>query len=543
MKFFLFSYLFKVTALTHAFSQPLKSFRPFDWVLYKAAGSITSFTEGYTFIYVGTSSGGIKRFNVYGNYFDNPISTAQGLESNIINAVHFDKKTGFLWASTPDHIQYSFSREGDWFSKAFRDIGLSKYDKVTQIGSSDSYIWLKARSSYVKLDHSSGMMVGIYPVPDEINILWSSGEYNKYHESNDDFTNFVVLDGWMLNGDELIDPIGNRKRITTVLFTQYGNVLLGSENGVVFYGSKTMETFTPILSDIINDDVLSLHLDNYYLWIGSQNYLSSKGISKLDVKSLESFPFSFEETINMQPSSIYSLISVNNEIWAGGEGIVLYYNGGKNFWKTLDQSRGIPDGIIWDMCLSDRYLWMGSSRGLKRLEIATHTVDLIGIEQYFNNTQVYSIENINNDIWIGSKSGLYIYSKNDPKLINAFSLQKKEELINNLFNFTIIQQNDNQVYVAGDMGVAKFDTQSKEWELVSSSVVYDNKMIYSMSINDNYLFLGSREGLSRINKKTGLIRNYSYPFIGQVNDLILDGNTLWIGSVNGLIKFKWKRDL
>ena len=28
---------------------------------------------------------------------------------------------------------------------------------------------------------------------------------------------------------------------------------------------------------------------------------------------------------------------------------------------------------------------------------------------------------------------------NDPKLINAFSLQKKEELINNLFNFTIIQ--------------------------------------------------------------------------------------------------------
>ena len=386
-------------------------------------------------------------------------------------------------------------------------------------------------------------MVGIYPVPDEINILWSSGEYNKYHESNDDFTNFVVLDGWMLNGDELIDPIGNRKKITTVLFTQYGNVFLGSEDGVVFYGSKTMETFTPILSDIINDDVLSLHLDNYYLWIGSQNYLSSKGISKLDVKSLESFSFSFEETINMQPSSIYSLISVNNEIWAGGEGMILYYNGGKNFWKTLDQSRGIPDGIIWDMCLSDRYLWMGSSRGLKRLEIATHTVDLIGIEQYFNNTQVYSIENINNDIWIGSKSGLYIYSNNDPKLINAFSLQKKEELINNLFNFTIIRQDDNQVYVAGDMGVAKFDIQSKEWELVSSSVVYDNKMIYSMSVNDNYLFLGTREGLSRINKRTGLIRNYSYPFIGQVNDLILDGNTLWIGSVNGLIKFKWKRDL
>ena len=142
----------------------------------------------------------------------------------------------------------------------------------------------------------------------------------------------------------------------------------------------------------------------------------------------------------------------------------------------------------------------GFFQGFKRLEIATHTVDLIGIEQYFNNNQVYSIENINNDIWIGSKSGLYIYSNNDPKLINAFSLQKKEELINNLFNFTTIQQDDNQVYVAGDMGVAKFDTQLKDWELVSSSVVYDNKMIYSMSVNDNYLFLGTREGLLELIK-------------------------------------------
>ena len=50
----------------------------------------------------------------------------------------------------------------------------------------------------------------------------------------------------------------------------------------------------------------------------------------------------------------------------------------------------------------------------------------------------------------------------------------------------------------------EFDILSKEWELVLSSVVYDNKMIYSMSVNDNFLFLGTKEGLSRINKKTGL---------------------------------------
>ncbi len=543
LKFFLLINLFVITSLSFAFSQPFKSFRPFDWVLFKASGSITSFAEGYSFIYVATNLGGIKRFNLYGNYFDNPITTAQGLENNRIDAVHFDKKTGFLWASTPEHIQYSFSREGDWFSKTFKDIGLSGYDKITQIGSSDNYVWLKARSSYVKLDRSSGIMVGIYPIPDELNILWSSGEYRKEHKSSNDFTNFVVLDGWILNGNELIAPNGNRENVTTVLFTQYGNVFLGSDDGNVFFGSKTMETITPISVDIVNADVVSLHLDNYYLWVGSQNYLSSKGISKLDVKSSESVSFNFEETINMQPSPIYSMTSLNNELWAGGEGIILYHHKQNQFWKTLDQSRGIPGGIIWDLCVSGPYLWMGTSIGLKRLEMSTHSVDLIGIEQYFRDTQVYSIKNIKNEIWIGSKSGLYIYSSNDPKLANAFELQKKEELINNFFNFTVIQEYDNQVYVAGDMGIAKFDIESKKWKLILSSAVYGNKMIYSMLVNDNFLFLGTSEGLSRVNKRTGLIRKYNYPFIGQVNDLVLDGNTIWIGSVNGLIKFKWKRDL
>ena len=95
-------------------SQPDPRFRPFDWVLYSGAGTVSSITEGYTFAYIGTGSGGLKRFNLYGNYFDEPITTAQGLKNNNITAVHFDKSTGLLWVSTPGHIQYSFSRERDW---------------------------------------------------------------------------------------------------------------------------------------------------------------------------------------------------------------------------------------------------------------------------------------------------------------------------------------------------------------------------------------------------------------------------------------------
>ena len=145
-------------------------------------------------------------------------------------------------------------------------------------------------------------------------------------------------------------------------------------------------------------------------------------------------------------------------------------------------------------------------------------------------------------IWIGSKFGLFIYSSDDPKLINAFDFQKKE-ILRNFHNVTAIQEMDNEVYVAGDMGIVKFNIQHKEWELVSNKGVYDNDMVYSMANNENFLFLGTERGLYRIDKKSGLVKDYHYPFIGQVNDIILEDNIIWLGTINGLLMFKWKRDL
>ena len=95
-------------------SQPRAKYRPFDWLLFKEPGKINSISEGYEFLYIGTSHGGIYRYNLYGNQYDFPITTAQGLDNNNINSVHFDHSTGIIWASSTGVVQYSFTREGDW---------------------------------------------------------------------------------------------------------------------------------------------------------------------------------------------------------------------------------------------------------------------------------------------------------------------------------------------------------------------------------------------------------------------------------------------
>tara|TARA_B100000029_G_scaffold119836_2_gene113212 strand:- start:6960 stop:8588 length:1629 start_codon:yes stop_codon:yes gene_type:complete len=522
--------------------QPDSRFRPFDWVLYRGAGSITAITEGYTYAYIATESGGLKRFNLFGNNFEEPITSAQGLKDNQITATHFDMETGLIWVATPNHIQYSFSREGDWYARELQNLGLSRQDRIYQIGSTSNSIWLRARSSYVKLDHSSGILVGVYPTPDELDIVWSSGRYVGQTNLHEIFMNYTAMDGWILNGDEFIDPLGRRVEITTGLVARHGNVFVGTGDGTFFHGTTTMEAFYPMNPGITNTDVFGLYDDGNELWIGSADFIASKGISWMNPSSNESGVYEFEGTINMNPTSVYSLHVSNDELWAGGNELMLVYDMKEDSWRTLYEERGVPGGIIWDVYGDSTYIWVASSVGLRRIERATRREFPIGIENLFFNIPVYDIEGLDDDIWIGSRSGVFVFNKNNPQIQQAKDVGRKDfpEL---MIRITAIEEFDRVIYVAGEMGIAKFDPDEREWDLLFPSTVYHAKPVYSLVVNQKHLFLGTDDGLVRINKKTGFVREYNFPFIGQINELLLDGKTLWIGSSQGLIKFKWKRDL
>ncbi len=522
--------------------QPDSRFRPFDWVLYRGAGSITAITEGYTYAYIATESGGLKRFNLFGNNFEEPITSAQGLKDNQITATHFDMETGLIWVATPNHIQYSFSREGDWYARELQNLGLSRQDRIYQIGSTSNSIWLRARSSYVKLDHSSGILVGVYPTPDELDIVWSSGRYVGQTNLHEIFMNYTAMDGWILNGDEFIDPLGRRVEITTGLVARHGNVFVGTGDGTFFHGTTTMEAFYPMNPGITNTDVFGLYDDGNELWIGSADFIASKGISWMNPSSNESGVYEFEGTINMNPTSVYSLHVSNDELWAGGNELMLVYDMKEDSWRTLYEERGVPGGIIWDVYGDSTYIWVASSVGLRRIERATRREFPIGIENLFFNIPVYDIEGLDDDIWIGSRSGVFVFNKNNPQIQQAKDVGRKDfpEL---MIRITAIEEFDRVIYVAGEMGIAKFDPDEREWDLLFPSTVYHAKPVYSLVVNQKHLFLGTDDGLVRINKKTGFVREYNFPFIGQINELLLDGKILWIGSSQGLIKFKWKRDL
>ncbi len=522
--------------------QPDPRFRPFDWVIFKGSGEIKSITEGFSFAYIATSFGGIKRFNLFGNYFDEPITTAQGLEDNFVCAVHFDMVTGLLWAASPNYLQYSFSREGDWYSIELESLGLSKFDRIQRIGSSKEFVWLHARSSYVKIDHSSGIMIGIYPSPDELEIKWSSGPYRGEKSLREMLDNYSIIDGWVFNGNELIDRLGRRTSITTGYLGNYGNIFFGNNDGSIFYGTKAMESFSYIPDHITNIDVRSLFRKNDVLYIGSHDFSFSKGVSKYNLSSSSSINYPFEETINMTPTPLYSLFCYKSELWAGGDGIILYHNQKDDYWRTLDQNNGIPSGKIFDLYANDSHLWIGSSRGLARINSTTLRADPIGIESIFQNMSIFDIDSIDNSLWIASQAGVFIYSNIHSQLMQLSDIGRKS-FPEQLRNVVSIDYHDGVVFIASELGIIKYDLELREYDLLFISGIYSNKTIYSMKVDEKFIFLGCDNGLIKINKRTGMVSDYEFQFIGRVYDIIVDGKEIWLGTSNGLIKFLWKRHL
>ena len=523
-------------------SQPSAKYRPFDWLLFKEPGRINSISEGYEFLYIGTSHGGIYRYNLYGNQYDFPITTAQGLDNNNISSVHFDHSTGIIWASSYGALQYSYTREGDWRIIDLADIGLRNNDRIVQLGNSKNYIWAKASAVYVKLDKSSGVLAGIYPMPDEINIVWSSGKYNEQPEIASVLNNYALMSGWMTSGSKLIDGYGRYIDITSGLIGKHNDVWIGTSDGTLFQGNKTMEAMFPTEFGIRGSNINALFHNDEELWIGSKGYDIGRGVTKLNTRTFQTDHFDFDVTVNMNLTEIHSFYDFDNVLWVGGNSAILVFDKSENYWRTLGEERGIPNTDITSMVGDSNFVWIGSYRGIRQINRKTKREEPMGFEYLFYNHPVNDLFLNDYGVWIASRTGIYLYDKNNPQIMNALSIGDSY-LDFPVSRVTSVFQQNKLVYFATNIGIVVFDTEEKFWDMAIPTSDYKGLDVNDILLLGKFCFIATDRGMFRINLKSKGVREYNFDFIGSVNTIENIGKYIWMGTSKGLIRFKWRKDL
>jgi hypothetical protein len=525
-------------------SQPDSRFEAFDWILYRQTGGINSITEGYNYAYFATENAGILRFQLYQNRFDEPISTAQGLSDNQILAVHFDQTTRILWVASENFIDYSYNAEGNWFHINLIETGLHPETLIQQIGSSDNYIWINAGSTFLKLDKVSGIVMGLLPQPDEDNIIWSSRR-DRFLEIPNNLKNYVVMEGWVINHNQFIDPFGKIVTPTTFYYGRNNEAYLGLEDGTILNGDIQMETFYPISFGLNSTDITAF-TKSENLWIAGRNNFSTKGITRYNVRQNYFEHINFENTINFRSQPFYSVLETDIEVWFGGNSAISIYNRKKDYWREISEANGIPNGRITAMVEDTSSIWVGTTRGLVKISKINRRAEQIDFEKLLNLRRINDLEIVEGNLWIATDYSLLIYDPKNKSLKNFKRIGNTENINErkNIFtNFSDIYQTSAEIYVSTPVGILKYNIQDEYWMVIVEPSAYAGSKVNNLVIAKGYSFVGTDSGIWQINLNDGYSQLYDYSFIGSVQDMYIQGNTLLIGSNNGLIKYLWKKNL
>ncbi len=529
-------YLFLFSLLK---AQPDLKFHPFDWVQYRKTGGINSISISDRYAFLGSENGGILRFNLFSERFEEPITTAQGLRSNSISSVHY-ASNGYLWVGTPLGVEYSNNSEGDWNFINKRNLKIPFNAVIEQIGESDQDIWIRANGSVYRLDRITGVVLDIMSFPNE-SVSWSS-QHRYFGDYSSILMKYSLLDGWISDLSSLIHPNGRQINITTMFITNLGEIWIGAENGYLFRGNKTMQTLSPFQFSLAGTDIQHIE-GKSSLWLAGQKENGYNGITYFDPLSIDTQMFLFDDIINMDKTSIFSIIDMKNEIWFGGDDVILTYNKKDNYWKT--ETYNLPNlySEITTLVESHDNVWLGTDRGLYVLN--KKNKNLIGHEilKPFSNMFIFDLYIHENLVFIATEVGLFIYDINNNRIYEGKNFGYNDsEFIFPVRNteYTALASNNRNIFAANRSGVISFNFRTRKWSNAVDASIFGGLQIKSMVSNKEIIFVSTIGGLIKYDMRKNLMDIYNYPFIGQVHHMYIKGRKLWLGTSEGLISFRFK---
>ncbi len=208
----------------------------------------------------------------------------------------------------------------------------------------------------------------------------------------------------------------------------------------------------------------------------------------------------------------------------------------------------------WVSCmLQDKngFMWIGTWNGLNRYDGYSFTVykpsqaDPAAIS---HNVIRALCEDGKGNIWIGTENGLNLYNPDADNFIHFIHHQNDSTTISHNYIMSLFSDGNNNLWIGtkgGGLNCINSDGAVKHY--LSSDIPESNHIncIIEDNINNNYLWLGTENGLYRFDKTTANFVNYPITFESRVfNHVILtlyqdEKGDIYLGTWGaGLVKFE-----
>ena len=519
--------------------QPDIRFNPFDWNLYGESGSINSISFGDRYAFIGTAGAGVLRFNMSSKRFEEPITTAQGLSINFITAVHY-ANNGMVWLATPQALHYSFSGYGDWRTVNLESIGLLRNNLINRMGDDGKDIWVESSGMLFRLDGSTGIPLETMTMQNK-KVSWSSGLNSSFVDFSKILFDYTITDGWMYSLNEFINPIGENVRITTIAEDSFNNILVGCQDGTFFVANKNIRILEPYQFGLSSRDVFSFDGTSSF-WTGGRTYGPTSGLSYIDINRNIYDKFYFKNILNVDQTSIFSILNNKKMVFFGGEENIIIFNKKKDEWSQIYLPSGIRKNFVNDIITFDDRIWIATPNGLQIMDIKTKRLFENDITDEFKNIYINDLLDNKIGIFIATQSGLFIYDYKNDTLFDYKEFGYKDSLLilpSSQTSFSAIAQYKGDVYFSSRESILKLSASNRKWTSSVSSVIYRGQEIVDFEVFKNDIFIATADMLIHFDKKNNLPLYFNYNFLTNINKLKVNSRKLWIGTSEGIVSYRY----
>ena len=89
------------------------------------------------------------------------------------------------------------------------------------------------------------------------------------------------------------------------------------------------------------------------------------------------------------------------------------------------------------------------------------------------------------------------------------------------YGYTAFAKDQDNLYVANLTGIISFNFRTRQWSNVVDPSIFGGLNVKSMVINDNTLFISTINGIVKYEMEKNLMEIFNYPFMGQINDMYI----------------------
>lgn len=478
--------LFLITGLVSVAEAVI--YNPGDWVDYTNFRYVTSVAADNDVVYFGTT-GGIIRYDRFADKWLDPITTVNGLPSNVINELAYDLQYDDLWVIT--------------------DRGTGKYNITFENWYDDDNF------------------------PQNLVI-------NEWNPSA--FPTLFVPFRYNYNNGVISDPNLQSFQITVGYNDDFDYQLYVGTWGM---GTGVINTdhieFTPLTYGPYNYNIYKIVAIDKSLWFGNDYSLADRAITNYSMAQKQWSYFQPQYITGLGETEITSGIRVGNNTWLGSTtGLIQVTKDGG--FRTLQTFAGLPSDAIYSLAQYGNYIYVGTDDGLGILSSkgalpdSSFKAPLTG-DYLLRGHTVYSLLVHDSTLYIATEYKVYAYNS------SQLQFRDLDTPANDLsWGATDIFSDGAYLYFAGRFGVVVVDPATDSSWVATDPSLNDRWVLNELYCNPQFIFAATNLGLWKYRRDDQVTYLYTTADglpVNEVNSVIGDGNYLWLGTDAGLIRFFW----